>query len=203
MKHELIKVDFESDSLEPHMDKETVEIHYFKHHKGYVDKLNTALEKHEELQSKTVEELLKDLESISEEIRQAIINNAGGVYNHNFFWSILKKDVQFNPESEIGKAIIGKFQTFENFKQEFTNSATTIFGSGWAWLVLNNNELEIVQTSNQDSVISKNMIPLITIDVWEHSYYLKYKNLRPDYIEAFFNIVDWEKVNELFIQNKK
>jgi len=203
MTHELIQLPFNSDSLEPYMDKETVEIHYGKHHQGYVDKLNLTIKKYPELSDKSIEWLLENLDSISEEIKQKIINFGGGVSNHNFFWSILKKDINFNPESEIGKAIIKKFGSFENFKEEFSQKATTLFGSGWTWLVLNNNELEIVQTLNQESVISKKMNPLITIDVWEHAYYLKYKNMRPEFIENFFKIIDWEKVNELYIQSKK
>ena len=202
MTYELIKLPFETNSLEPHMDKETVEIHYGKHHQGYVDKLNKALAKYPELEEKTIEWLLKNLSKIPEDIRQHIINNAGGVYNHNFFWSILKKDISFNPKSEIGKKILKKYTTFEGFKEEFTKKATTLFGSGWAWLVLDSNKLRIVETQNQDSVISKNMIPLIAIDVWEHAYYLKYKNLRPEYIKNFFNIINWEKVDELFTTRK-
>jgi len=201
MTHELQKLPFTYDALEPHMDKETVEIHYNKHHQGYVNKLNAVLESYPELQDKTVEELLKSLDDISEKIRQSVINNGGGVYNHNLFWNILKKDTKFS--GEIKDAIIKKFTSLETFKEEFSNAAATVFGSGWAWLVLNNNELEIVKTSNQDSVISKGMIPLITLDIWEHSYYLKYQNRRPEYIENFWRIINWEKVNELYIASKK
>ena len=203
MAHELMQLPFEYDALEPYIDKETMEIHYSKHHQGYVNKLNAALEGHEELQAKTVDELLKDLNSISEEIRPAVINNGGGVSNHNFFWSILKADSTFNPESKIGKAIIEKFETMQNFKELFSKAAATVFGSGWTWLVLNSNELEIVQTKNQDSPISQNMIPILGLDVWEHAYYLKYQNKRPDYIEGFFNVINWEKVNEIYTQAKQ
>lgn len=203
MTHKLIQLPFEPSSLEPHMDKETVEIHYEKHHQGYVNKLNEAIAKYPELEDKPVEWLLKNLSSISEEIKSQVINNGGGVYNHNFFWSILKKDITFNPDSEIGKEIISKFASFDGFKEEFTNLSTTLFGSGWIWLVLDSNELKIVQTFNQESVISKNMIPLITIDMWEHAYYLKYKNLRPDFIKNFFSIINWEKINELFVAGKQ
>jgi len=201
MTHELQKLPFEYDALEPHMDKETVEIHYTKHHQSYVNKLNTAIADYPELQDKSVEELLKNLDNVSEKIRQAVINNGGGVYNHNLFWNILKKGTEFS--GEIKDAIINKFGSFENFKNEFSNAAATVFGSGWAWLVLNNNELEIVKTFNQDSVISKGMIPLIALDVWEHSYYLKYKNKRPEYIENFWRIINWDEVNQLYTINKK
>jgi Fe-Mn family superoxide dismutase len=202
MVHKLINLPFETNSLEPYMDKQTIEIHYGKHHQGYVDKLNKAIAKYPKLEEKSVEWLLKNLSLIPPEIKQNIINNAGGVYNHNFFWSILKKDVPFNPNSKIGKEILNEFTTFEGFKEEFTNKATTLFGSGWVWLVLDSNKLKIVQTQNQDSVISKKMIPLIAIDVWEHAYYLKYKNSRKDFIENFFSIINWDKVNELFIKTK-
>lgn len=194
---------FETNALEPHMDKETVEIHHGKHHQGYVNKLNAAIEGRAELQDKPIEDLLKDLDSISEEVRQSVINNGGGVYNHNVFWSILGKDAEFNEESEIGKAIIEKWETFEAFQKEFSDAAATVFGSGWAWLILNNNQLEIVKTFNQNSPISKGMIPLIALDVWEHSYYLKYQNRRPDYIGNFWSIVDWDKVNGRYVTNKQ
>ena len=203
MVHELIQLPFEPSALEPHMDKETVEIHYGKHHQGYVNNLNKTIEKYPELEDKPVEWLLENISDVSSEIRQKVINFGGGVYNHNFFWSILKKDVPFNPESEIGKEIISKFGSFEEFKTQLSNAATTLFGSGWAWLVLKDNALEIVQTTNQESVISGKMIPLINIDVWEHTYYLKYKNKRPDFVENFFSIINWEKANELFVAAKK
>lgn len=201
MTHELQKLPFAYDALEPHMDKETIEIHYSKHHQGYVNKLNAAIADYPELADKSVEELLKNLDSLSEKIKQAVINNGGGVYNHNLFWSTLKKGVEFS--GEIKDAIIEKFGSFDNFKKEFSDAAATVFGSGWTWLVLNNNELEIIKTSNQDSVISDGMIPLLTLDVWEHSYYLKYQNKRPEYIENFFSIINWEKVNELYAISKQ
>lgn len=203
MTHELIQLPFGSNTLEPFMDKETIEIHYGKHHKGYVDKLNIAIEKYPELKNKSVEWLLENLNSISEEIRQKIINFGGGVYNHNFFWSILKKEIPFNPESEIGKKIIKKFNSFDNFRKEFEEKGNTLFGSGWVWLVLKNNELDIIQTTNQESPLSGKMIPLITADVWEHSYYLKYKNKRNEFLENFWNILNWEKINELFAKAKQ
>jgi len=165
--------------------------------------LNKTIENYPELQDKSVEWLLENISDVSTEIRQKVINFGGGVYNHNLFWSILKKDVPFNPESEIGKEIISKFGSFEEFKTQFSNAAKTLFGSGWAWLALKGNQLEIVQTINQESVISGKMIPLIAIDVWEHAYYLKYKNMRPEFIKNFFSIINWEKVNELFVAGKQ
>jgi len=201
MIHQLKPLGYAYDSLEPYIDKETMEIHHSKHHQGYVNKLNLALEKNLNLQEKPISEILKDLNSIPENIRSSVMNNGGGVYNHDFFWSILKKKIA--PKGEIIEELNKKFGSFEEFKNQFTNSATTLFGSGWAWLVLENNELKIIQTKNQDSPISKNQIPLIAIDVWEHAYYLKYQNKRPEYIENFFNIINWEKVNHLFLESKK
>jgi superoxide dismutase, Fe-Mn family len=203
MKHQLPKLQFEYNSLEPFIDAKTMEIHHSKHHQAYVDKLNIALEKNPELQNKKVEELLKNLEKIPEEIRLAIKNNAGGHFNHTFFWQILKKNTKFS--GEISKEIEKTFTSFIEFKEKLTNAAITQFGSGWAWLVYNKKtkKLEIIKTSNQDSPISQNLIPIITIDVWEHAYYLKYQNKRPEYIEAFFNVIDWKKANELFLEAKK
>jgi len=200
MTEKLMKLNYEYNELEPYIDAQTMETHHSKHHQGYVDKFNAAIE-NSELKEKSVEEILKNLDQIPEEIKQAVINNGGGVFNHNFFFTTIKKEVPLNPESEIGKAITEKFKSLDNFKEQFSNAATTQFGSGWAWLVLNENkELEITKTSNQDSPINQNQIPLIAIDVWEHAYYLKYKNLRPEYIKNFFNVINWEKVNELFIE---
>lgn len=201
MTHELIKLPFEFDALEPYMDKETVEIHYSKHHQGYVNNLNKALENHKELQEKQVEDLLLNLNEIPEEIRQAVINQGGGVFNHNLFWNVLKKDIELS--GEIKDAINETFGSFDKFKEELTKAATTVFGSGWAWLALKDKKLVIEKTKNQDSVISNRLIPILALDVWEHSYYLKYQNRRPEYIENFFKIIDWEKVNELYLAAKK
>ena len=198
---ELMNLPYEPNALEPEMDEETVKIHHGKHHQGYVNKLNKAIENYPELGDKSAEWLLKNLDSISDEIKQAVINNGGGVYNHNLFWNILKKGTEFS--GEIADAINERFGSFDAFKEEFSNAATTLFGSGWAWLVLKDNKLEIVQTKNQESVISNDMIPLLAIDVWEHSYYLKYQNKRPEYVENFFSIINWEKVNELYLQAKE
>ncbi len=203
MVHELQPLGYAYDALEPYIDKETMEIHYSKHHQGYVNKLNAALEKNPELQEKPVEEILENLSAIPEGIKTAVINNGGGVFNHNFFWQILKKDVEM--KGEIAEEINKKFGSFENFKKTFTEAAVTVFGSGWAWLVYNKEkkELEVFHSKNQESPISFGLTPVLGIDVWEHAYYLKYQNKRPDYIEAFFHVINWEKVNELFLEARK
>ena len=196
MTSKLPELEYSYDALEPYIDAKTMEIHHSKHHKAYVDKLNAALEGKEELQERDIDDILKDLNSVPEEIRTAVVNNGGGHSNHRFFWKLLKKDVSF--EGEVAEAIKQKYGSFEEFKKKFSETAIGRFGSGWAWLVLNNGELEIINTVNQDSPFSDGKVPLLTLDVWEHAYYLKYQNRRPDYVEAFFNVTNWEKVNENF-----
>ena len=200
MTFELPVLPYGYDSLEPYIDKETMTIHHGKHHQTYVDKLNNALEGHEELQDKDVEWLLENLDSISEKVRTAVKNHSGGHFNHSFFWTILKKDVK--PSGEILEAINKDFGNYENFIQQFKNSAVSHFGSGWAWLVLNPQErkLEIIQTHDQESPISFGKVPLLVIDVWEHAYYLKYQNKRPEYVDNFVNVINWEKVNENYLK---
>lgn len=200
MSYELPPLEYEYDSLEPHISKETMTIHHDKHHQTYVDKLNDAIKGHEEIQDKPIEELLKDLDSISEEIRTAVKNHGGGHYNHSFFWTILKKDVK--PSGEILEAINRDFSSYDQFIEQFKQSAISQFGSGWAWLVLNpsSKKLEIIQTHDQESPISLNKIPLLVVDVWEHAYYLQYQNLRGEYIDAFMNVINWDKVNEYYTQ---
>ena len=197
----LPKLPYAFDALEPFIDAKTMEIHHGKHHQGYVDKLNKALEKYPKLQKNSAEDLIKSLEVIPEDIKTAVRNNGGGHVNHSFFWQILKKAV--DPKGEILKAINKKFKGIDNFKEEFKNKATGLFGSGWCWLVLNNGELEIVTTSNQDNPISQNKIPILGVDVWEHAYYLKYQNRRPEYVDAFFNVINWEQVNENYLKARK
>jgi Fe-Mn family superoxide dismutase len=198
MAHQLPKLPYSYDALEPYFDAQTMEIHYTKHHQAYVDKLNAALESYPDLREKEVEELLKNLDSIPEEIRNAVRNHGGGHFNHSFWWPILKKEVR--AEGEIIEAINRKFGSFDKFKEEFSKAAINLFGSGWAWLTIKNGELEIIQTPNQDSPISQGKIPLLGIDLWEHSYYLKYQNRRAEYVEAFFHVINWEKVNENFLK---
>ncbi len=199
MPHELPPLKYAYDSLEPYIDKETMVIHYDKHHKTYVDNLNKALVGHEELQDKPVEWLLKNLDSISQIIRTAVKNHGGGHWNHSFFWNCLKKDVQ--PRGEILKAIQKEFGNYENFVQQFKQAAVSQFGSGWAWLVLNpsTKKLEIMQTHDQESPITLGKIPLLVVDVWEHAYYLKYQNRRLDYVDAFMNVINWSKVEEHYL----
>jgi Fe-Mn family superoxide dismutase len=201
MKHELMQLPFEYNSLEPFIDEQTMKIHHTKHHQAYVNKLNTALEGSKKLQEKSLEELISGINSVPKEIQAAVRNNGGGVINHNFFWTVLKKNSKF--DGEIAKAITKKFGSFEKFREEFSNAAATLFGSGWAWLVLNKEELEIIQTKNQDSPLTEKKTPLLSLDVWEHSYYLKYKNDRPAYIAAFFNVINWNQVNEYYKKAKK
>jgi Fe-Mn family superoxide dismutase len=193
----LPKLEFNYSDLEPYMDAKTVEIHYSKHHQSYCDKLNGAIEKHPELSGKAAEELLKNLDNISEDIRIAIRNFGGGFVNHNFFWSILAKSGQ-KCNGKILKEVEKTFGSFDDFKKKFSESAGGVFGSGWTWLVLNKGKLEILNTANQDSPLTQGKIPLLVIDVWEHSYYIKYQNRRAEFIEAFWNIINWNKVNVLF-----
>ena len=202
MMNEFLNLPYEYDSLEPYIDEETMQIHHDKHHKAYFDKFVAAIKDYPELQDKPVEETLSNLENVSEQIKQSVINNGGGFFNHNFFWKILSKNKSFNAESEIGQEIIKKFESFENFKEQFSNAAAMQFGSGWAWLIYDKNsrQIEIMKTSNQDCPLSFGKIPLIAIDVWEHAYYLKYQNKRPEYVENFFNVINWEKVEELFLE---
>jgi len=195
MKNELPKLEYSYDTLEPHIDAKTMEIHHSKHHQAYVDKLNAAL-KSEGL-DEDAEVLLKDLSKVPGSIRQAVINHGGGHWNHSFFWKILKKGTTLS--GKIKDAIDKDFGSFEKFRDEFTKAAATRFGSGWAWLVLDNKTLKVVSTPNQGSPISKGLTPILCLDVWEHAYYLKYQNKRPEYIENFFNVINWDKVNEHFL----
>ncbi|MBN1275790.1 superoxide dismutase [Candidatus Woesearchaeota archaeon] len=194
MAYETPPLPYAYDALEPHIDEETMRLHHDKHHVAYTEKLNAALEQHPELSEKSAEALIKGLAGVPEDIRSAVRNNGGGHVNHAFFWPLLKKDVP--AEGAVIDAIKERFGSFESFKDEFTKAAAMRFGSGWAWLVLDGGELEITSTANQDSPLTQGKTPLLTLDVWEHAYYLKYQNRRPDYIEAFFKVIDWERVNK-------
>lgn len=205
MIHELKSLLYPYDSLEPYIDAQTMQIHHTKHHQTYIDKLNAALEGHPELQNQSPEALVKNLTTIPEAIRTAVRNHGGGHVNHSFFWPILKKEVRF--AGEVADAIAKQFGSYESFKKEFASAAALLFGSGWVWLVLNQEKLEIVTTPNQDSPLTESPLiesktPILGLDVWEHAYYLKYQNRRPEYIEAFFHVVNWEKVNERFLAAK-
>ncbi|MDA1060435.1 MAG: superoxide dismutase [bacterium] len=199
MPHTLPDLPYSFDALEPHIDAKTMEIHHGKHHQGYVDKLNAALEKYPDLVEKPLEELLRNLDLVPEDIASAVRNNGGGHYNHSLFWKIMAKDA--TPATGKLKADIeNKWESLENFKEEFANAAATRFGSGWAWLSLNQDgELEISSTPNQDNPLMEGKSPIIGLDVWEHAYYLNYQNRRPDYIKAWMdNCLDGEKCEEIY-----
>ncbi|HHY84570.1 MAG TPA: superoxide dismutase [Verrucomicrobia bacterium] len=185
------------DALEPHIDAKTMEIHHGRHHAGYVNNLNKALSQ-ASVRADSVEDLLKDLNSVPESIRTAVRNNGGGHYNHSLFWQMMKKGGGGEPRGDLAKAIAAKFGGLDKFKQEFASAAGSRFGSGWAWLVLANGQLQVESTPNQDSPISQGRIPLLGIDVWEHAYYLKYQNRRADYVNAWWNVVNWDFVTERY-----
>lgn len=198
MAFKLPELKYPYNALEPHIDALTMETHHSKHHKGYVDNLNKALEGHSKYQEMDIEDILKSLNELPEEIRTAVRNNGGGHYNHTLFWEIMSPEGGGKPEGELAQKIEEDLGGFDKFKEDFKKAALGQFGSGWAWLVLNNGKLEIVSTPNQDNPISEGKIPILGIDVWEHAYYLKYKNLRGDYIDAWWNVVDWKKVEEIY-----
>lgn len=199
MKYELPKLPYSYDALEPYIDAKTMEIHHTKHHQAYVNNLNAALEKHPEIAEKPLEELLASLDKIPEDIRTAVRNHGGGHLNHSFFWKVMGPDVKKEPGVELASKITSAFGDIIKFKEEFTKAAGGVFGSGWAWLVIDEKgKLSISTTPNQDSPISKGEKPILGLDVWEHAYYLKYQNKRPDYITAFWNVVNWEAVEENF-----
>ena len=201
-KHELPNLPYAYDALEPHFDKETMNIHHTKHHNTYITNLNVALEGHAELADKSVEELVANLNEVPEAIRTAVRNNGGGHANHTFFWTILSPNGGGQPVGELATAIEAKFGSFDAFKEEFAKAGATRFGSGWAWLVVNNGELEVTSTPNQDSPLTEGKTPVIGLDVWEHAYYLNYQNRRPDYIGAFWNVVDWNSAEKRYQEAK-
>ena len=198
--HILPELEYSYDALEPHFDAQTMEIHHSKHHQGYVNKLNAALEGNDALLQEPIEDLLANISGVPEDIRTAIQNHGGGHYNHTLFWWILSPQGGGEPSAELLDAIKSAFGTFQKFKEEFEAAAKTRFGSGWAWLVKNEQgELKIMSTPNQDNPLMEGEgTPILGLDVWEHAYYLKYQNRRPDYISAFWNVVNWEKVLELY-----
>ena len=198
MAYSLPQLPYAYDALEPHIDKETMNIHHTKHHNTYVTNLNNALEGNEELLSKTVEELVSNLDEVPEAARTAVRNNGGGHANHSLFWEVISPNGGDQPTGDLAAAIDSKFGSFENFKEEFSKAATTRFGSGWAWLVVNNGELEVTSTPNQDNPLMEGKTPVLGLDVWEHAYYLNYQNRRPEYISAFFNVINWDEVAKRF-----
>jgi len=201
MAFELPKLSYSFDALEPHIDAKTMEIHYGKHHNGYTNNLNNAISG-TELENNTIEEILKSLDLDN----MALRNNAGGFFNHNLFWKIMGPNCGGNPSGEIEEAINSNFDSLENFKENFKKAAATRFGSGWAWLCVHENgKLEICSTPNQDNPlmpIGCGGNPILCLDVWEHAYYLNYQNRRPDYIEAFFNLINWDEVNNQYLKFK-
>ncbi len=187
---------YAADALEPHIDKQTMEIHHGKHHNAYVTNLNAALEKAPELQSKSIEDLLKDLSAVPESIRTAVRNNGGGHANHSMFWQIMGPGGGGAPTGAIADAITSSFGGYDKFKEEMKKAGVGRFGSGWAWLIASGNKLTIESTANQDSPIMEGKKVVMGVDVWEHAYYLKYQNRRPDYIDAWWNTINWAEVNK-------
>ena len=202
MTYTLPDLPYAYNALEPFFDEETMHLHHDKHHQTYINNVNNALEAHPELASKSVEELVAQLGSVPEDIRGAVRNNGGGHLNHSMFWEWLAPNAGGTPTGEIATAIDSAFGSFDEFKGQFKTAATTRFGSGWAWLVVDHGQLKVVSTANQDNPITDGQAPVLGLDVWEHAYYLKYQNVRPDYIEAFFNLINWDKVNELYAKAK-
>jgi Fe-Mn family superoxide dismutase len=198
--HELPPLPYDFAALEPHIDAQTMQIHHGKHHQAYVNNLNTALGKHPELQNKSLEDLLRGISSVPEDIRGAVRNNGGGHHNHSLFWKIMApaKGADNAPSGKIGEAINKTFGGFPKLKEQLTAAATGQFGSGWGWLTIANGKLEIQGRPNQDSPLMDNKVPLLGVDVWEHAYYLKYQNRRPDYVAAWWNVVNWPEVNRRY-----
>ncbi|GIP23672.1 MULTISPECIES: superoxide dismutase [Paenibacillus] len=204
MAHQLPALPYAANALEPHIDEQTMNIHHDRHHNTYVTNLNAALESAPELQSKSVEELISNLDAVPENIRTAVRNNGGGHANHSLFWEIIGPNGGGNPTGAIASAIDSELGGFDKFKEDFAKAATTRFGSGWAWLVVGKDgKLAVTSTPNQDSPIMEGQTPVLGLDVWEHAYYLKYQNKRPDYIAAFWNVINWNEVNKRYEAAKK
>lgn len=199
MAFQLPELPYSYDALEPHIDARTMEIHHGKHHAGYVAKVNAALEGVASAEGRSIEDVLRDIRSIPEAKRQAVINNGGGHANHTLFWQVMGKGKGGEPKSNIAKALTSEFGDFAKFKDTFSDVAANRFGSGWAWLVVNGKgKLQVLSTANQDSPYMAGHVPILGLDVWEHAYYLNYQNRRPDYIAAWWNVVNWDKVAELY-----
>jgi Fe-Mn family superoxide dismutase len=199
MAHELPPLGYDYNALEPHIDAKTMEIHYTKHHQGYVTKLNSAIEG-TPFEAKSIEDLLRSISDVPENIRTAVQNNGGGHANHTLFWSVIAPSGGGAPSGNLAEAIERDLGGFAKFKEDFSNAAATRFGSGWAWLVVNGKKLSVESTPNQDSPLMAGKTPILGLDVWEHAYYLNYQNRRPDYIAAFFNIINWDAVGRRFFE---
>ncbi len=204
MAHELPALPYPYDALEPYIDARTMEIHHTKHHQGYVNKLNAALEKHPELQGVALEDLLRNIASVPEDIRTAVRNNGGGHANHSLFWTVMSPNGGGEPTGELAEAINEAFGSFQAFKDAFSQAAATRFGSGWAWLVVDAfGKLKVYSTPNQDNPYMDGFTPILGLDVWEHAYYLKYQNRRPEYIQNWWNVVNWEEVARRYAAARK
>jgi len=196
MSFELPDLPYDYDALEPHIDEKTMKIHHGKHHQGYTNKLNAALEGHE-FADLDIEEVLKRIDEVPAEKKQAVINSGGGFANHNLFWKVMSPKGGGNPSGDLAKAINDKFSSFDKFKEKFSSTAASQFGSGWGWLCVNDSgELVVTSTANQDSPYMDGLTPILGVDVWEHAYYLNYQNRRPDYLDAFWNVVNWDQVEK-------
>jgi Fe-Mn family superoxide dismutase len=203
MAHELPKLPYAYDALEPHIDARTMEIHYTKHHQAYVKNLNAALDKHPDLHKKSLEDLLRGINSVPEDIRGPVRNNGGGHHNHSLFWTIMKKGGGGNPGGDLAAAINATFSSFDKLKETITTNGMTRFGSGWSWLVVGKDKkLKAYSTANQDSPLMEGEVPVLGVDVWEHAYYLKYQNLRKNYLDAWWNTVNWDEVAARFAKAK-
>ena len=193
---------YPADALEPYIDKMTMEIHHGRHHKAYVDNVNKALEGQTALQNLTIEQLLRDINKVPESIRQKVINNGGGHANHTMFWEIMAKGAGGKPSGAIADEITKAFGDFASFQAQLKQAALDRFGSGWAWLILADGKLQVISTPNQDSPYMKGQLPIMGVDVWEHAYYLKYQNKRPDYVDAWWNVVNWKAINDRLAKAK-
>lgn len=202
MKFELPSLAYAYDALEPYIDAQTMEIHHTKHHQTYINNLNTALEKHPDLQSKSLDELVRDSSALPEKIQTAVRNNGGGHFNHSIFWTVMSPNGGGEPKGSLAQAISDAFGDFNTFKDTFSQAAITRFGSGWAWLGFKQGKLQVVSLPNQDAPLMEGLTPLLGLDVWEHAYYLKYQNRRPEYVSNWWNIVNWEEVARRFEENK-
>ncbi len=202
MAYELPKLPYAYNALEPHIDARTMEIHHTKHHQAYITNVNKALEGHADLAAKPIDELMKGLSSVPEAIRTAVRNNGGGHSNHTLFWTVIGPNGGGNPTGELAAAIDSTFGSFDAFKEKFNAAAATRFGSGWAWLSVDGGKLVVESTANQDTPFSEGRTPILGLDVWEHAYYLHYQNKRPDYIAAFWNVVNWAEVAKRFAAAK-
>jgi len=199
MEYKLLPLPYDYDALEPYIDARTMKIHYTKHHQGYVNNLNKTLQNYPNLQTITVEELLKELHAMPEVIRAAVRNYGGGNFNHTLFWRIMKKNGGGEPRGTIAEAVKKSFGNFSALQEQFNTRAKTVFGSGWAWLCVDREGgLVIISTLNQDSPLSQGLLPILGLDVWEHAYYLQYQNKRPDYITAWWHVINWEQVEEYY-----